>query len=87
MKAHTKGTTHNTIMEKSLLLVPLLCLPVELSNENAVQTKHKTTIQLTYGSIGHPNWLLGGPAWGTEPEQLSVVQIYWNSSRINIGLI
>ena len=43
-----------------------------------------TTIKLTYTRVSGG---LGGPAWGTKPEQLSVVEVYWDSIRINIGLI
>ena len=41
----------------------------------------------TQGSLGVQTGCLGGPERGTETEQLSVVEIYWNSSRIVIGLI
>ena len=51
MKAHTKGTTGNTMIQKVTSLGSLLGLRVELSNGIAVQTKHKTTIKLTYAEV------------------------------------
>ena len=65
----------------------LLGLPVELSNGIAAQTKHRNNNQ-TYihkGQWGIQTGCLGGPAQGTE--QLSVVEVYCNSSRLNRGLL
>ena len=39
------------------------------------------------GQWGIQTGCLGGPAQGTEPEQLSTGVVCWNSSRIVIGLI
>ena len=60
-----------------------------IRSENLKKTKLTTTNQ-TYihrGLWGIQTVCFGGPASGTEPEQLSVVEVYWNSSRISVGLI
>ena len=64
----------------------LLGLPVELSNGIAVQTKHKTTIKLTYTGVKSTSKLADKEVL-TEPTQLSMGMVCWNPSRINIGLI
>ena len=63
----------------------LLGVPVVMSNGIAVQTNKKHQSNLHTKSL----WAgcLGGPAWGTEPEQLSTGVVCWNSIRINMGLI
>ena len=63
----------------------LLGLPVELSNGIAVQTKHKTTIKLTYTGVKSTSKLADKEVL-TEPTQLSMGMVCWNPSRINIGL-
>ena len=60
-------------------------MPVKLPNGIA----DKTTTKLTYtrgvwvSKLAAKEVLHGE----TEPKQLSVVEVYWNSIRINIGLI
>ena len=63
----------------------LLGVPVKLSSGIADKNSNQTYIHK--GSLGIQTGYKGGPAWGTEPEQLSAVEVYWNSIRINIGLI
>ena len=51
------------------------------------KTQNNNQTYKTKGEWGIQTGCLEGPAEGTEPEQLSVVEVYWNSSRIVIGLI
>ena len=51
------------------------------------KTQNNNQTYIHKGQWGIQTGCLGGPAQGTEPKQLSVVDVYWNSSRIVIGLI
>ena len=60
------------MIEKSLLWV--LCWACQWSCQMGLLFRQNTKQQSnlhTHGSLGHPNCLYGGPAWGTECEQLS----------------
>ena len=87
-KSHQSHNRHHND-GKVTSLASLLGLPVELSNGIAFQTKYQNNNQ-TYiqrGQWGIQTGCLGGPTHRTEPEHLSVIEVYWNSSRNNIGLI
>ena len=68
MKAHTKGTTGNTMMQKSFLWVP--CSACQWSCQMGLLPRQNTKQQSnlhTQRSMGIQTGCLGGPAWGTEP--------------------
>ena len=60
-------------------------MTVKLSNGIAGENNNQTYIHK--GSLGIQTGCWGGPGWGTEPRQLSVVEVYWKLIAINIGLI
>ena len=57
-------------------------MPVRLSN--GIAEKKQSNIH-TQGVSGHPYWLLGGTAQGTEPRQLLTGVVCWNSIGVYIG--
>ena len=86
-KAESSHERHNRQPNdgKVTSLGSLLGVPVKLSNGIADKNNNQTYEHK--GSLGIQAGCLGVPAWGTEPKQLSVVEVYWNTSRIIIGLI
>ena len=48
VEAHTKGTTGNTMMGKSLLWIPCIGMPVKLSNGIADKKQSNLHTQVTY---------------------------------------
>ena len=47
--------------------------------------KNNNQTYIHKGSLGIQTGCLGGHSQGTEPKQLSIVEIYWNSIRVNIA--
>ena len=72
-------------MRQKSLLSALLGMPVKLSN--GIDDKHSNQTYIHKGFLSMKTGCSGGPAWGTEPKQHSVAEVYWTSVGINIGLI
>ena len=87
MKAHTKDTTGNTMMQKFTSLGSLLGVPEKLSKGIADETivKHPNT-----GDYWYPSWLYVGTVhyWCSSVEVCwySIKNIIWIDSKVMITI-